>query len=1108
MKEQEQKNLNTQEPLQQNQGKVKTQNPKNKVIVWSAAGAAAAALSSVVSITTVFSNQRKVSFLDKVLQSIKIDVKDKDGKTKDDIKTITDFVSSGLNTKLYELIVETEEDQVNKQPLDKDKPYTTFRTKFAIRNKFTKAQSNYRIFEFRDIKPPKEKAELNELGKISEKEEDRVNDKVKIEFINFNRSEHLASEVATPDENGKYKHFNIYLKQDNNDTLQYEIVNVDVKTNDNNAEAIFSYQLKVKSVEDEKFISDKLEIKFKDFAIPAPRLTEYLSSLNFQYKDVSSTYLQDANKDGVIEGTPLSNPNYNLEFESFEKLEAENKVKAKVKIVDKKTNESSNAIEFEIAGFFNYKKAVEDAANGITFDYNEKANTFASNLKKTNLTNTLASQANSSNLEVVYVGDELVQEDEADSTKRTNAIVSFKIKDKKTQFESEQKTYKITNFKHYAIQSELDAYLNQTNVIAVDGVESKEATQVTQLSHLKQTIDANFEIDPGSVEISHPADLVSVKVSFRIKDKTGRSDIFSSQHQKEITGFKMPQELIESLAQKVKFDVANKQNRMAYEFWDKFSEIQTQNLDERCEIEGTPTVKQTSSNELTVTYQIKNKKHPTVKSSTCTKVINNFKTVNDNEQNFTYDVIERNGNKVAVLTGRIKEVFKIPAKIGCYKVVKINTLYSNENFGKNYFVDIEEGIEEIEKLIINTYDDKYSQVLGIRLPKTIKKINTLIEGEASDLYYLEMYDNVQEITNLFSSYCNYYGKDEVYKAKKHYSTHTKYNLGVENFISLFPTEGDYNELLNVKGSFKIKLNESNGQKTINLRVNGDKFYLESSDQKTLYKFYDNKETSDEYTDDIAYTKLIKNAFTGNKIKKFVFKSNTINHFDHYMFDFTNYALEELDLTNIKNYNLNFEKIAGLNNIKKLQLPDFPNDTDANVFDKTFRNWNAVEEVKIPKNVKKITKKIINFVKVTKINLNELTKLEQIGGDDVNQAQEVFNDLKIDTVDLSNSQLRKLSRKAFWWPDFNKIILPQTLLNVGPFVIFGEEKNKNYKYIYSNNPDEMKLAELTFTKKITIQIKGKTEKPTTWSEYWAGQFWTTQQPNGTTNSTGLEIKWNS
>ncbi|WP_036445166.1 hypothetical protein, partial [Metamycoplasma hyosynoviae] len=415
MKEQEQKNLNTQEQSpQQNQDKVKSQNPKTKVIVWSAAGVAAAALSSVVSLTTVFSNQRKVSFLDKVLQSIKIDVKDKETKTKDDIKTIANFVSSNLDTKLYELVVEEIDGEVNKQPLDKDKPYTTFRTKFAIRNKVTKAQSNYRIFEFRDIKPPKEKEDLNKLGKISENETDRVNDKVKIEFINFNRGQHLASAVAAKDESGKFKHFNIYLKQDNDDTLQYEIVNVNVETNDNEAEATFSYQLKVKSIEDEKFISDKLSIKFKDFAIPSTQLTHYLNSLDIKYKDASSIYIKDANKEGIIEGTTLANPNYSLEFESFEKLENEQKVKAKVKIVDKNTKESSEFREVEIVGFFDYKKVVQDAANAITFNYNDKENTFANNLKKLNLTNTLVSLPNSNNLEVVYYGNELAQEDEND----------------------------------------------------------------------------------------------------------------------------------------------------------------------------------------------------------------------------------------------------------------------------------------------------------------------------------------------------------------------------------------------------------------------------------------------------------------------------------------------------------------------------------------------------------------------------------------------------------------------------------------------------------------------------------------------------------------------
>ncbi|MDD1373250.1 hypothetical protein, partial [Metamycoplasma hyosynoviae] len=528
MKEQEQKNLNTQEQSpQQNQDKTKAQSPKTKVIVWSTVGAAIAALSSVASLTTVFSNQRKVSFLDKVLQSIKIDVKDKETKTKDDIKTIANFVSSNLDAKLYELVVEEVDGEVNKQPLDKDKPYTTFRTKFALRNKITKAQSNYKIFEFRDIKPPKEKEDLNKLGKISENEIDRVNDKVKIEFINFNRGQHLASAVAAKDESGKYKYFNIYLKQDNSDTLQYEIVNVNVETNDNEAEATFSYKLKVKSIEDEKFISDKLSIKFKDFAIPSTQLTHYLNSLDIKYKDASSTYIQDASKEGIIEGTTLSNPNHSLEFESFEKLENEQKVKARVKIVDKNTKESSEFREVEMEGFFDYKKVVQDAANAIVFNYNDKENTFANNLKKINLTNTLVSLPNSNNLEVVYYGNELAQEDENDPKKRVNAIVSFKIKDKKTQFESEQKSYTINGFKEYKIKSELNDYLKQI-VLDVESKDSKYIDNITEYSHItKSNFDsAKYQIDLNSFVIEKLSDLTSIKVHFRITENNTQN-IFS-----------------------------------------------------------------------------------------------------------------------------------------------------------------------------------------------------------------------------------------------------------------------------------------------------------------------------------------------------------------------------------------------------------------------------------------------------------------------------------------------------------------------------------------------------------------------------------------------------
>ncbi|MDD1374586.1 hypothetical protein PT313_03235, partial [Metamycoplasma hyosynoviae] len=363
MKEQEQKNLNKQEiKPQQNQDKVKTQNPKTKVIVWSAAGAAVATLSSVVSLSTVFSNQRKVSFLDKVLQSIKIDVKDKQIKTKDDIKTIADFVTSGLNSKLYELIVETEEDQVNKQPLDKDKPYTTFRTKFAIRNKFTKAQSNYQSFEFRDIKPPKEKAELDKLGQISPDEKDRINDKVKIEFLNFKRNIKLASEVAAKDENGKFKYFNIYLKQDNNDALQYEIVNLNVRTDDAKSTAIFSYQVKVKSIDDDKFTSNILEVKFDDFAKTSTQLTEYLNQLTFSYENATQTFIQDAVQTKVIaknNGVDLPT-NYELIFIEF-KTEGEHpkKIDAIVKLRDNANNIISDARSIEITGFKNYQTPEE-----------------------------------------------------------------------------------------------------------------------------------------------------------------------------------------------------------------------------------------------------------------------------------------------------------------------------------------------------------------------------------------------------------------------------------------------------------------------------------------------------------------------------------------------------------------------------------------------------------------------------------------------------------------------------------------------------------------------------------------------------------------------------
>ncbi|KDE42691.1 hypothetical protein [Metamycoplasma hyosynoviae] len=1109
MKEQEQKNLNTQEQSpQQNQDKTKAESPKTKVIVWSTAGAAIAALSSVASLTTVFSNQRKVSFLDKVLQSIKIDVKDKETKTKDDIKTIANFVSSNLDTKLYELVVEEVEGEVNKQPLDKDKPYTTFRTKFAIRNKITKAQSNYKIFEFRDIKPPKEKEQLNELGKISENEIDRVNDKVKIEFINFNRGQHLASAVAAKDESGKYKYFNIYLKQDNSDTLQYEIVNVNVETNDNEAEATFSYQLKVKSIEDEKFISDKLSIKFKDFAIPSTQLTEYLNSLQFKYKDAEKTYLQDAIKEGIIEGTPLKNSNYTLEFEKFEKkLDT---IQAIVKIVDKNTKETSQTRQIDIIGFFDYKKVVAEAASKITFDYTGKQNTFANSLDKIFLTNTLSSQSHHNNLEVIYTGRELQQEDENDPIKRTNVVVSFQIRDKKTQHLSGARTYTINGFKAYKTKAELDDYITKINqpITIKTNANSIEASTITNLSQLNANLNSTFEIDPGSVEISYPADLVSIKVSFRIKEKNGRPDIFSKQVHTTIDGFKMPQKLVEDLAQKITFDVANKNNIMAYEMWDKFSSIQVSNKDQNIDFEGVPSVKQTDKNKITVTYKVKDKNNNSTVSQEYSKTITGFKTSIQNEDSFLYDVIERNGNKVAVLTGRTKDVFVVPAKIGSYKVVKANTLYANEsNFSTSYFVEVEEGVEEIERLIINTYDEKYAQILGVKLPKSIKKIDTLIAGESGDLYYLEMYDNVESVNNLFSSYSNIYTKDAQYKPVK-YNLSTGYYLGLkkERWTNFDINSNGY---ANLKGSFKLKLHSANQNKKLKLREDdvNNKYYLESSDGSKLYKFYDNKETSTEYNDNLGYSWLAKNAFTGNKLTKFTLNASNLNKLDYFMFDFTNKELKVVDLRNHKKDSFNFDMIADANTIDELFLPEFQNNGGQNVMAYTLKNYNAITKLHLPKNVKQISRNIITGKgKLKYINLEELTLLETIGEENRNYAVFAHSFSEIGTLDFTKStKLKLINRRAFNWISVN-LKLPM-VERIERFFYYGSVKQEQMNnWINSNNPEDWAKVQLDFYGLITISIKGYTSKPDRWSPYWAGQYWKQNQQGGVSEK-GFKILWN-
>ncbi|MDD7896197.1 leucine-rich repeat domain-containing protein [Metamycoplasma hyosynoviae] len=956
MKEQEQKNLNTQEPKQQNQDKVKTQNPKTKVIVWSAAGAAAAALSSVVSITTVFSNQRKVSFLDKVLQSIKIDVKDKENKTKEDIKTIGDFVASGLNSKLYELIVETEEDQVNKQPLDKDKPYTTFRTKFAIRNKVTKAQSNYRIFEFRGIKPPKEKAELNELGKISEKEEDRVNDKVKIEFINFNRSEHLASAVATRDKNGKFEHFNIYLKQDNEDALLYDIVNIDVTTNDNEAKAIISYQLKVKSVDDEKFTSDKLSIEFKDFAIPSTQLTHYLNNLDIKYKDASSTYIQDANREDIVQGTTLSNPNYNLEFENFEKLETENKVKAKVKIVDKKTNESSETRDIEIAGFYDYEKFANEVLNKVTFNYNDKDTTFATDINKDLLTNNLSSLENNKDLVVFDLSYR--QENEEDSSKRTNLLVSCKLLNTKTGFKTEEKNYLVSGFKNYLIQSELDNYA-KTIVLDVDSKDNKYAKDVNSFGEIKQvTFDSTkYEFNLNDVIISQPVDLETVKVNFTIKEKNGKQNIKSSQQTFDIQGFALPIEKLNQLIKNVSITMPNASSTFAYEMWDDtgWDKLAKEQLSDKCEF-NTHSVKQIDKDKIRVEFTIK-QKDKTLSSNVKAITLENFK-VNDPLEEWKYSTYSYNGHQVATLNKFLDSDYKyvtVPAYIDGYAVKKASYLFVNDTYTlKLHKITFSEGIEELENTFLN-----YLRVGEITLPKSIKKItNGMIK--CPNITKLSLYDNIETIDGLIDQY---------------------------------------------KENIEIIVNESSIEKKLKLTANDNLQWLISEDETKLFKVFNKNNSSiEELKIKNSIVEITPLALHNLNIKKLIADtSSKLEKLPSYILDNIN-VIEEINFQNANKLKVIPQAFITSKNLKTVKLPDGLEEILANAFIYS----NKITSLNLPSTLKFIGDSALFGLEECSFSddIKKLAKIEII-------SKYALGNTKTNEVDLTiSSNLKKIDSYAF------------------------------------------------------------------------------------------------
>ncbi|MDD1360233.1 leucine-rich repeat protein [Metamycoplasma hyosynoviae] len=995
------------EKLQSNQDKVKTQNPKNKVIIWSAAGASITALSSIVTLTTVFSNQRKVSFLDKVLQSLKIDVKDKEIKTKDDIKTIVDFVASGLNNKLYELIVETEENEVNKQPLDKDKPYTTFRTKFAIRNKFTKAQSNYQSFEFRDIKPPKEKAELDKLGQISANEKDRINDKVKIEFLNFNRNIKLASEVAEKDENGKFKYFNIYLKQDNNDALQYEIVNVDVKTDDEKSTAIFSYQIKVKSIDDDKFTSNVLEVKFEDFAKTSTKLTQYLNELTFSYENASSVFPQDAIQTKVIaknKGVNLPS-NYELIFTEF-KTEGEypKKIKAIVKLRDNVNNIISEAITIEIKGFKNYQTPTE-------------LNAYAEQIK-------------------------------------------LDVKDKNTQYISEINNY----------------------------------DQILKNSFY----EGRYEIDRDTFVIEKLEDLTSINVHFRIREKHGMPKIYSNQKTIKIEGFKIPQKLLNEWADKIVLNVQDKEQKMAYEFWDDFSKINIrQNIDDnKVEFASGATVKQTGADELTIRFQIQDKSDQNVKSITKEVKINGFKKDTINSDKFNYYLYEHNGHKVACLNKRnVEFVFEVPNKIDSYKVLKATSLYVYENLTRPYAVTISEGIEEIENLIYTS--SQTADLLAVSLPKTIRVARNVVIGPTKKLLYMELPSSIEQAEGLFEG-------SNIELGDTDYFERFYYNYGAENFRGKNPLGDTHPQ--NWKGGFKLKLYDVEGkEKKYRLETNSENKYsfLVKNDGNKLVKLIENKNTPDNLNLELTFNEIVPGAFHGSKAKKLELTSSVISSLEN-LFSISNSNLEELDLSKVANFKT-FSKLGpSVNNIKKVILPD--NMTEDIEF--SFYGWNKLEEIKLPKNAKRIlTDMFYECNNLSKINLEELTNLEQIGksnnfeGTNIPYWSHFLDSNKITKLDFSNTKLKRLSSGAFpFMKNLEEIIFPSSLKEVGYFIAY-------VTYNSNNGTPTLEDDTIGLEKKLTIKVKGINAKPSGWCDKWIGSFWSSENQDGT-DKNKVEIKWNA
>ncbi|SFW07349.1 Uncharacterised protein [Chlamydia abortus] len=135
--------------------------------------------------------------------------------------------------------------------------------------------------------------------------------------------------------------------------------------------------MKVKTIDDPNYISNTLEYKINTFAKTSTVLTALINNTEFEYQDANNTYVQNAIASNIVSKTALD-PNLEIKVNSLVKDFANRKCKARIQLRSLDTNLMSNEKEIELTGFFDDRKQIKDALGAISFNYNDKENTYAS----------------------------------------------------------------------------------------------------------------------------------------------------------------------------------------------------------------------------------------------------------------------------------------------------------------------------------------------------------------------------------------------------------------------------------------------------------------------------------------------------------------------------------------------------------------------------------------------------------------------------------------------------------------------------------------------------------------------------------------------------------